>query len=202
MRAAAPAARRRYDSPLRQQQASATRERIVTAGRELLEAAPIHDWRALTMRAVADRAGVNERTVYRHFTNERGLRDAVMHSIEQQAGIDLEALRLEDIADVAKRIFAEVSTHPLPRRELDPTLSNASERLHDALLRALAPRTEAWSEADRTIAAAMFDVLWGVAPYERLVADWRLDPHQAVAGISWVIGLIEDAVREGRGPGR
>ena len=47
----------------------------------------------------------------------------------------------------------------------------------------------------------MFDVLWGVAPYERLVADWRLDPDQAVRGITWVIGLVTDAVREGRGPG-
>ena len=46
----------------------------------------------------------------------------------------------------------------------------------------------------------MFDVLWGVAPYERLVADWDLDPDEAVAGITWVIGLIEEAVREGRRP--
>ncbi len=46
----------------------------------------------------------------------------------------------------------------------------------------------------------MFDVLWGVAPYERLVADWGLDPDQAVRGITWVIGLIEDAVLGGRRP--
>ena len=43
----------------------------------------------------------------------------------------------------------------------------------------------------------MFDVLWGVAPYERLVADWGLDPDQAVAGITWVIGLIEDGGARG-----
>ena len=153
------------------------------------------------MRAVADRAGVNERTVYRHFTNERGLRDAVMHRMEEQAGIDLAGLRLEGIADAAARIFAEVSAHPLPPRpELDPTLSDASQRQHEALLRALVPRTEGWSEADRTVAAAMFDVLWGVAPYERLVAEWGLDSEQAVGGITWVIRLITDAVREGRGP--
>jgi AcrR family transcriptional regulator len=197
-----PAARRRYDSTLRQQRASETRDRIVTAGCELLAESPIRDWRGLTMRAVAERAGVNERTVYRHLTNERGLRDAVIHRMEEQAGIDLGALQLEDVADVARRIFAEVSAHPLPQRPaLDPTLSDASQRQHEALLRALAPRTEGWSEADRTVAAAMFDVLWGVAPYERLVADWGLDPETAVAGITWVIRLIEDAVIEGRRPG-
>jgi AcrR family transcriptional regulator len=197
---AEPAPTRRYDSPLRQQRAEETRDRIVAAGCELLRGSSIRDWRGLTMRAVAERAGVNERTVYRHFANERGLRDAVMHRMEEQAGIDLAGLELEGIADAAKRIFAEVSTHPLPRPVLDPTLGDASQRQHQALLRALTPRTEGWSEADRTLAAAMFDVLWGVAPYERLVADWGLDPDQAVAGITWVIGLIEDAVREGRRP--
>ena len=198
---ASPVERRRYDSTLRQQRASETRDRIVAAGCELLAESSIRDWHGLTMRAVAERAEVNERTVYRHFTNERGLRDAVMHRMEEQAGIDLAALRIEDIADVAARIFAEVSAHPLPPRpDLDPTLSDASQRQHEALLRALAPRTEGWRAIDRTVAAAMFDVLWGVAPYERLVADWGLEPEQAVDGITWVIGLIEQAVRDGRTP--
>jgi AcrR family transcriptional regulator len=178
-----------------------TRHRIVAAGCEILQRSSIRDWHALTVRAVAERAGVNERTVYRHFANERGLRDAVMHRMEEQAGIDLSALSLAGIADVAGRIFASVATHPLPPRPpLDPTLSEASERQRAALLRAVGPHTEGWTDADRSVAAAMFDVLWGVAPYERLVGDWDLGPEQAVAGITWVIGLIEDAVREGRRP--
>jgi AcrR family transcriptional regulator len=204
--AAAPAipdapARRQYDSTLRQQRASETRDRIVAAGCELLAESSIRDWRGLTVRAVAERAGVNERTVYRHLTNERGLRDAVMQRMEEQAGIDLTAMRMEDIADVARRIFTEVSAHPLPPRpELDPTLTEASQRVRAALSRALEPPTEGWSDADRTVAAGMFDVLWGVAPYERLVGDWGLDPDQAVRGITWVMGLIEDAVLGGRRP--
>jgi AcrR family transcriptional regulator len=199
--AAAGTERRRYESPLRQQRASETRERIVLAACEILQGSSIRDWDALTMRAVADRAGVNERTVYRHFTNERGLRDAVMRQMEEQAGIDLTALRLADIVDVARRILATVSTHPLPSRPpLDPTLSEASQRQRAALLRALGPDTEGWSDDDRTLAAAMFDVLWGVAPYERLVTEWGLDSEQAAAGITWVISLIEAAVRDGRRP--
>jgi len=194
-------ARRRYDSRLRQQRASETRERMVEAACQILRGSSIRDWGALTMRAVAERAGVNERTVYRHFGNERGLRDAVMHRLEAQAGIDLASLQLEDIAGVAGRILATVSTHPLPSGPpLDPTLTEAGQRQRAALLRALAPATDAWSEVDRTVAAAMFDVLWGVAPYERLVTDWQLDAEQAAAGITWVMGLIEQAVRDGRTP--
>lgn len=195
-------ARRRYDSTLRQQRASETRDRIVTAGCELLSASAIRDWRGLTVRAVAKRAGVNERTVYRHFANERGLRDAVMHRLEQRAGIDLDRLQLEGIADVAGRIVTAVASHPLERRApLDPTLTAAGRRQREALQRALGPHTAGWTEADRSVAAAMFDVLWGVAVYERLAVDWELDRAEAIAGITWVIGLLHDAVREGRAPG-
>ena len=194
-------ARRRYDTTLRRQQAAGTRERIVAAGSELLHGSPIRDWRALTVRAVAEGAGVNERTVYRHFANERELRDAVMHRLEEEAGIDLVGLRLEDVADVAARIFEHVSSYPRkPPPPLDPTLTEASQRQRKALRDAVAARTAGWREADRVVAAAMFDVLWGVASYERLVIHWQLDREHAVRGITWVIGLVEKAVREGRRP--
>jgi AcrR family transcriptional regulator len=194
-------ARRRYDSTLRQQRASETRDRIVAAGCELLDASSVRDWRGLTMRAVAERAGVNERTVYRHFTNERGLRDAVMGRLEQRAGIDLDELQLDGIVDVARRIFTTVASHPLERRPpLDPTLHDASRREQEALLRALGPHAADWSDVDRSVAAAMVNALWRVAVYEHLAVDWGLDDDAAIAGITWVIGLIEDAVRDGRAP--
>jgi AcrR family transcriptional regulator len=194
-------ARRCYDSRLRLQRAAQTRERIVVAGSALLHGSPIRDWQALTVRAVAERAGVNERTVYRHFLNERGLRDAVMHRLEEEAGIDLARLRLEDVADAAARIFEHVSSYPLkPRPPLDPTLTAAGQRRRKALLGAVAARTAGWPQPDRVVAAAMFDVLWSVASYERLVVDWQLDREPAVRGITWVIRLVEEALRKGRRP--
>jgi AcrR family transcriptional regulator len=192
---------RTYDGTLRRVRAAETRERILVAGSELLHRTSVRDWKKLTVRAVAERAGVNERTVYRYFGSERGLRDAVMHRNEQDAGIDLAGMRLEDIAKVATQIFDHVSQYPSePRPALEPTLADAKDRQRDALLGAIAARTQPWSEEDRTVAAAMFDVLWSVASYERLVVDWQIDHRQAVRGISWVIGLVEQAVRDGRGP--
>ncbi len=193
--------RRPYNGTLRRERAAETRERIVTAGAELLHKSSIRDWQGLTIRAVAELAGVNERTVYRYFGNERGLRDAVIHRQEEEAGIDLAGMQLEDVADFAARIFGHVSSFPLePRPPLDPTLAEASQRQRDALLNAVTARTEGWTLEEREIAAAMFDVLWGVASYERLVADWRIDPERAIRGITWVIGLIEEAIKEGRVP--
>ena len=46
----------------------------------------------------------------------------------------------------------------------------------------------------------MLDVLWSVVSYERLVAEWGLDPEDAIRGLTWVIGLVEDAIRAGHAP--
>ena len=193
--------RRPYDGTLRREQAAETRERILVSGSELLHGASVRDWRRLTVRAVAARAGVNERTVYRHFGNERGLRDAVMHRLEEEAGIDLEGMGLEDVSTVATQIFEHVSSFPLgPGPSLDPTLSEANRRQHEALLDAVGSSAPDWSPEQRTMAAGMLDVLWSVAAYERLVRDWGLGARQATEAIAWVIAMVEAAIRQGRGP--
>jgi AcrR family transcriptional regulator len=193
--AAQSSTRRRYDSTLRRQRAAETRERIIAAGSELLHGSSVRDWRGLTIRAVAERAGVNERTVYRHFANEQGLHDAVMHQFEEEAGIDLRGMQLESVADVTARIFAHVSSYPPDARlALDPTLLDAKQRQHEALLAAVATRAETWTEEDRTLAAAVLDVLWSVASYERMVVDWQMDPAEVTRGISWAIGLVGQAI--------
>ena len=196
----APAVRP-YDRTLRRERAAETKERILVAGSELLHHSSVRDWKRLTVRAVAERAGVNERTVYRYFGNERGLRDAVMHRQEEEAGIDLAGMDLEGVGTVARQIFNHVSTYPRePRQPLDPTLFDANQRQRDALLAAIATAAPGWTEEDRVVAAAVFDVLWSVASYERLVVDWQIDHERATRGLSWVIGLLEEAVRDGRGP--
>lgn len=192
---------RRYESPVRRRQAFETRERIIEAGCKLLRRSGIRDWHALTIRGVAEQAGVNERTVYRYFGNERGLRDAVMNRLEEKAGIELEGVQLEDVAGFAARIFTHVSAYPgRPKPPLDPTLSDASVRQKHALLAALAEMTAGWTDAQRNSAAAVLDVLWNVATYERLVSEWEMDRDQAIETVSWVIGLVEGAIRDGRRP--
>jgi AcrR family transcriptional regulator len=187
--------KRRYDNSRRRERANETRERIVTAGAELVRQSSISDWRGVTITAVAERAGVNERTVYRHFTNERGLRDAVMQRLEEAVGIDLAQLKLDGIADATARIVRHVATYPRGKRPpLDPTLAEANRRQHEALLSAVAEHTDAWRPEDRRLAAALLDLLWSVPSYERLARDWRLDADESVRGLTWVIGLIEAAI--------
>ena len=128
---------------------------------------------------------MNERTVYRYFASERELRDAV-HRAPQETDADvvLEGLALEDIQDHTARILEYVSSFPLQSRTPDdPTLVAAHRRQRAALVAAVVragPTT--WPDGDRAIAAAMLDVLWSVASYERLVVDWDLDPKDAITG--------------------
>jgi AcrR family transcriptional regulator len=194
-------ARRDYDNTLRRQRAGETRERIVTAGIELLKHASIRDWQGVTIRAVAERAGIHETTVYRNFVNERGLRDAIMDRLEEQSGIHVEELRLEDLPDTAARIVRTISSHPMePHPPLDPTLMKASQRQRASLLHALEDHTKQWTESEQTIAAAMISALWDLATYEHLSLDWDLKTDQAISGVSWVIQLIEQAIRSDRRP--
>src|SRR5215472_7325303 len=154
---------RRYDSSRRRERAAQTRERIVDAGLQLAHEIPVWDWRPLTIRAAAERAGVSERTVYRHFPTEREFHDAVMKRLEEEAGVTLEGLRLADIADATAQIFAHVSSFPLaPRTILDPTLTATDQRRRASLLNAVTAAAEAWPEADRKMAAGMLDILWSV----------------------------------------
>ena len=193
--------RRRYDSPVRRQRAAETRERILTAGAELLHGFPTWNWAALTVRAAAERAGVNERTVYRYFATERELRDAVLERFEEESGVDVAGLALDDVAAVTARMLEYVSSFPIaPRTPRDDTVAAANARQRAALLAALEPHTAAWSHDDRTVAGAVLDVLWSVVSYERMVVDWELAPDDAIRGLTWAIELVEAAVRNGASP--
>lgn len=197
--------RRRYDSPVRRRQSAETQARIVTAGIELLHGTASWNWRAVTVRAVAARAGVNERTVYRHFVNERALRDAVLSRIEAEVAVDVGGLTLEDLPVTTARIYDYVASFPIRgRAPRDESVAAITARQRAALSHAVTEATRDradWDDADRAVGAAMLDVLWGVMSYERLVADWDLSPADAVRGITWAMGLVEDAICSGRRPG-
>src|SRR5262249_10495617 len=151
--------RRRYDSPVRRQRAAETGERIVAAGASIMHDHPVWNWDALTVRGVAERAGVNVRTVYRHFPGERELRDAVFARLETESGVVLEGLGLDDLQKFTERVLEYVSSFPLePRTTRDPTLTAAHGRQREALLAAVQRGNARWSERDRRIAAAVLDV--------------------------------------------
>ncbi len=198
------AAKRRYESPLRRQQAAETRERILTAAVQLVHRSRVWNWR-LTFGAVGQRAGVSVRTVHRHFRTERRLREAVIERLCQESGVPLEGFDLSDFAEVARRTFSYLASFAVAPAEGpvdDPSFAAIDRRRREGLMGAVRRATPKWPQAEREMVAAVLDMLWNVPPYERLITAWRLEPERAIHAMTWVIGLIEDAIRQGRRPGR
>jgi AcrR family transcriptional regulator len=193
------ARRRTYDNRARQQKAAQTRERIVAAGSELVHAFDSWNWRDLTFKAVAERASVGERTVYRHFPTERHLHDAVMQRLEAAAGVSYEDVDLSNIDDVTARVFASLqrfSVRNSVETPQDPTFVGVDVRRRDALMRAVSASAPEWSAGEQRTAAGLLDVLWNVPSYERLVGEWGFDGTDATRAIGWLMGKVVASIED------
>jgi AcrR family transcriptional regulator len=195
---------RRYDSQLRQAQAAETRSRILTAGSRLAHRAPNWDWSELTVSAIALQAGVSERTVYRHFATEKQLHEALMRHLEGEAGVFYEGIELNELGAVTERVFTSLPSFAVPPTVVvrDATFVASDERRREALLQAVEKFTTNWSETERRMAAAMFDVLWTPLSYERLVNRWGFDTAAATRAVTMTIDVLAEAIRAGQRPWR
>jgi AcrR family transcriptional regulator len=189
---------RRYYSPVREQRAAQTRERIVSAGVALVEGLPNLDWSVMTFQAVADGAGVSKRSVFRHFANERELHAAVMQRLQERAGVTYDDLDLDDVAVVARRVFEALSSLSVSSFVVepeDPAFTSMDRARGNALRNAVSAAAPNWSPKHQALAAGMLDVLWSPASYERLVAHWGASSEDAIKAIQWVIGLVVHNLR-------
>jgi len=197
-----PRPTRAYDSALRRQRAAETHDKIVAAGAELVHAFSSWNWRKLTIRAVAERAGVHERTVYRHFATEDHLRTAVVARLEQEAGLRPDGLTVDGMPEHVASLFTFLSRLSSSREPaLDASLAAEDERRKAGLLAAVRAEVPDWDERDRVLAASLMDVLLSVPAYRRFASGWALDADDASRGVSWLLSLMADAMRDGRAPG-
>jgi AcrR family transcriptional regulator len=190
------APRRTYDNSARRRKAEQTRERIVAAGSDLVREFDSWDWQSLTFKAVAERAGVGERTVYRHFPTEQHLHGAVMQRLETEAGVCYEEVNLDNIGAVTARVFASLQRFSVRKMFPEPTDSafvSSDERRREALLRAVSDQSPHLSAAQRRKIAGLLDVLWSPASYERLVGVWGLDGDEATTAIDWLMSEVVQA---------
>ncbi|MGN6871154.1 MAG: TetR/AcrR family transcriptional regulator [Solirubrobacteraceae bacterium] len=98
---------RRYDSPLRREQAARTRQQILVAAKELFER---DGYAATSMAAIASAAGVSLKTVYLVFDTKSGLLRALWHLLLRGE---------EDSVPVGEQHwYREVLDEPDPERQL------------------------------------------------------------------------------------
>lgn len=192
---------RSYRSPLRAEQAAATRARVLDAAIELLQDADSGD---VAIPDVAERAGVSVRTAYRVFATREDLLEGVLAELsarfEAFAGTMPTTLD-EYVASSERAVRAVYEVEPLFRalfatpsgRELHRGTAPQRREAIDAMLTGeLAELTP--QQRRRFIAIAH---LLSSSRSVLLLKDYHdLDADDAVAAVRWALETLVEAVRD------
>lgn len=197
---------RTYNSRLRQEQAEATRERIVAAMADILA----EDGRieAATNRAVAQRAGVTEVTVYRHFPSRELLLRGLWEHLNQRNGANVGMPESEaEILDKVGPLFATFDAAPAHitaaittehGREMRGSLN---ELRRHTFLDALAEATRDLSPEDKAKAAGVIQLLYSAYTWLSLREQWNVTGKAAAEAAGWAIEtLLADLHARGSAP--
>ena len=186
-------------STLRRDQANAVRERILVATIEVIEAGGDPG-----MRAVAQAAGISERTMYRYFPSRDELQSAVVPILHERAGAPM----AEDVAglpDYIRRLFTTFDRNARLARALTKAAwapTNVSRPHNLRALRKLldAARPEA-AQADRESAAASLRVIMSASGWAYL-SDCGFDLEASIRHVQWLTRIVTDALRDQPGGSR
>jgi AcrR family transcriptional regulator len=178
---------RPYVSPLREQQTERTRELIIAALVDLVSEIGAAD---LSIRELARRSGVAERTVYRHFPDREALLDGLIEIVGRRAGWPEETAELNSAWDTVRMIplvYANLDEYEKESRAVvllnfDPARTSTDTRLRRSRIRDLC-RAEfpALGEAEVDTAAAMLHLLASSRTWLRLKDEGGLAGPQAAA---------------------
>ena len=196
---------------LREQQKRVAQERIlVAAGDEIVERGPAN----LSLAAVADRAGVSERTLYNYFQT----RENLLRSLGEYSDELTEAHGGRDIDTDPDRLPQTIKTN-WATWDAQGSLAKAIILLNAAALTTEGAadgeggraRTAAFREglssvrpdlADEhldTIAAFVRSMVSGRTWY-RMTEELGADSEASATVAAWAYEVIRDALRDGRGP--
>jgi len=188
--------RRRYDMTNRAEAAAATRRRILQAGVDLL-------WEQLTIETtlddVASRAGVNVKTVLRHFGSRDGFHAAVEQLALEEIG-DERAASPGDVAAAVHGIFIHYEHRGdgvlkmLGQELFDDTFRERMDlgrRLHrENVAELFAPQLMEQPAADRQALIDLLVVATDIYTWKLLRRDRGLDQTTAEARVRLLIARI------------
>lgn len=196
---------RTYNSRLRQEQAEATRERILQAVADISDADGLD---AVTNRAVAARAGVTEITVYRHFPNRAALMQELWAFQNRRAAVTVGLPeRASDIIDKIAPLFETFEAQPgyvsstLRTDEGRKVRESLNGPRQEAFLGALAEVAGELSEPEQRKAAAILQLLYSAYSWISLREQWDLKGQPAADAVAWAAEtLLADLRQRGAAP--
>lgn len=176
-----------------------TREKIVDALTELMAAGE-----KLTHDAVAARASISRRTVYRYFPDQKSLRAAVWVRMGPPGGIPQS---LDSLLDGMEGRFAtfdrNAATMTVAMASAEGrAIRNVVKDERTAAYRTMfADRVAALPEADRTRAIAAIQLLSSGFAWREMRDQWGLDAGEMTIACRWAIeALLADLAERGGKP--
>jgi AcrR family transcriptional regulator len=182
--------------PLRRDQATAVRERILAAALEVIEAGE-----EPTMRAVAKAAEVSERTVYRYFAARDELFTGLVPIIRERASAPMAACA-DGLPDYVRRLFSTFDRNAQLARALATAAWVPTRVSRPANLRALGALVDAAfpeaPRADRVSAAATLRALYSAAGWAYLT-DCGFGLEESVRHVQWLTRAVMEKLKRDAG---
>lgn len=189
-----------YRSPLREAQASATRMKILDAMVDVIESGA-----EPTYANLAEAAGVQERTVYRHFRTRDDLYAAFWdHSHATRFGVGFDAVDLSSLKVLVRDNFTAFDanaalTHVMlhSKQGLAMRLAPNADR-RDMFERVVAAEAPHLDDARRRRTAAAAQVLYSAMSWEYLREYWQMDADEATLTVQSALDALIAAARSPR----
>lgn len=191
--------RRAYASDLRDQQAEATRTRIL----EALVRTMANGVATLSIPSVAREAGVSVPTIYRHFGSKQGLVEALNPYVLAKGGLMPEKLpeTIAEFEPMARQLFRNLAGMDLTLRaamasELGQQVRRATMPRRMAaireVIRRFAPDVPD-GERDRLVSLAL--ILMSTPSFHAYKDYLGLGPDASAKLVSWAIGTLVEGAR-------
>lgn len=192
------APRRTYHSPLREARARETRERILAAVAAWLQRGATEPF---TLDAIAEEAGVERRTVFRHFATREALLAAFWTWINARLTSRPLPASLAELVEAPRTTFAHFDRQEGLVRASLHTPAGRSMRLatlperRAAFRAALREVTRGTSATERRRLEAVAHALYSAATWETMRDYAGVTGAQAGDAASWALQVLVDAVR-------
>ena len=191
-------AAKRQKSDLRDEYAALTRQRIVAAFVEALEDEAADD---VSMAAVAKRANVAERTIYRHFKTRAELLAAAGEWIEDNVFGYVPFTSPDELPGIFRKLCKSFDRQPHLARAIALTRAGRSvragfrHRLIERHHEAMAPLTRHLKPKEARQAEALAAYLNNVLAWSALREDFGMSSTEIADAIEWALTTLMKDVR-------
>lgn len=189
---------RRYHSPLRAARARETREAILEGVATWMQRKP---GETFTLEGIARLAGIERRTVFRHFATKEDLLAAFWQRLNHKVAPQTLPASLAELLAAPRETFAQFdadeavirsSLHAQAGREM--RLARAPER-RQAFRAALREVTRSAAATERRHLECVAHALYSAAAWETMRDYAGVSGKEAGAAVSWALRILTDAVR-------